>query len=336
MKRIGFCAALAMGCAFVTACGGGSDTVALKSEADVVREIQNLASLYVQPAPAAKSAGPGKRAAGVRGLLARSVAGQSRAARGQGTAKVAGTCDSGSYTYDDFVGQARSLPLFAASPVLDYTVGIDYDCRFVDGTFSEFYDGNYEFGDNSAYTVGTVEAPYYDYYADGSGGTPYRVIFEDTDFDEKLTVRTLGRAESRDNGAVYESRETFGIDFTYTFSGQTIRLDVDAGAGGDPLIFVDNYDTDGSLSIDGPLRYSSDICDGGSLRYDTVQNLTLGFSETYGYYPNGGELHIESGSAGVTLEFQANGDVLYTFDGGGSGTVTLAEVAAAEACVFMP
>ncbi|HEX7062343.1 MAG TPA: DUF5666 domain-containing protein [Woeseiaceae bacterium] len=28
MKRIGFCAALAMGCAFVTACGGGSETVA--------------------------------------------------------------------------------------------------------------------------------------------------------------------------------------------------------------------------------------------------------------------------------------------------------------------
>jgi hypothetical protein len=161
-------------------------------------------------------------------------------------------------------------------------------------------------------------------------------VFEDTDFDERLTLRTLGRAESRDNGTSYESREVFSLDFTYTFPGDSLRLDIEAGDSGDPLIFVDNYNGDGSLSIDGPFRYSSDFCNGGSLRYDTVQNLTLGFSDTYGYYPNDGQLRIESGSAGVTLDFQPNGDISYTFDSGATGTVTLAQVAAEEGCVFMP
>jgi hypothetical protein len=318
-------AVLAAGCGG----GGGSDNVALKSGADVAREMQNLSTLYVDGAPAPRSAG-------VRGLLARSAAGQSRAARAQSLAKVSGACGSGTYTYEDVFAQARSLPLFGASPVLDYTVGIDYDCRYTDGTFSEFYDGNYEYGDNGAYTAGTAEVPYYDYYADGTGSTPYRVVLEDTDFDETLTIRTLGRYEGRDTGTSFQSREVFALDFTYAFSGDSIRLDVEAGDSGDPLIFVDNYDGDGTLSIDGPFSYSSDICDGGNLRYDTVQNLTLGFDETYGYFPNGGQLRIESGGAGVTLDFQADGDILYTFDSGASGTVTLDQVAAAEACVFMP
>lgn len=336
IKRVG-AAALA---AAVAGCGGGggSDTVALKSAGDVARELQNISTLYVDNAPASKAArpGPGTRATGVRGLLSRSVAGQSRASRSGGVAKATGDCDSGTYTYDEFIGQVRNLPLFAANPVLDYVIGTDRDCKFVEGTFSQYYDGRYEYGDNWAYTEGTAQAPYYDYYLDGSGSTPYSVVLEDTDFNEKITIKTVGRSEARDNGTTYESRDIFGVDFRYAFDGDSIRLDIDAGRSGDPLIFVDNYNGDGTLSLDGPLHYSSDLCDGGRLTYDTLQGLTLGFSEPYGYFPNAGVLRIESGSAGVTLEFQSNGDVFYTFDSGQSGTVTLDDVASAEGCVFMP
>lgn len=314
--------------------GGGSNTVSLKSRDDVIREAANLSMLYVDGAgPAAATSGA--RSIGAKGLMARAVTGRQRGTTAKSVSpKTTQACDSGSYTYDNFYAVARSFPLFGVSPTVDYYLETNDSCKFIDGTYSELYTGRYEEGGNAAYTAGTAESPLYDYYEDGQGSTPYRIVLQDTAYDEKLTATSLGRVEARDTGATFQSREIFGIDLVYVFAGDSLKIGIDTGKAAEPLVFVDNYGTDGSLSIDGPMRYSTSFCDGGALEYDTVTNLTV-TSDAMGTYVNGGELVIMSGSASVTLVFEADGDVQYTFGSGDSGLVTRAELANASGdCVF--
>jgi hypothetical protein len=346
-RRVG-----AVGSVFLlaTACGGGggggSGAVSLKSEQDVVREIGNISSLYVEgagsaPAAASADASTRGRETGVKRLASQARAKYDRAARIKAksvTPKVAVTEDcpsGGNYTYEEFFETQRNLPLFAVTPSMNYLTETDRDCRYVEGTFSEYYDGYFEYGDNGA--VASGETPYFEYAVDGSGDTPYRIVFEDTEFDQKETLKTLGRYEGRDNGVTYESREIFDFDFIFSVEGESFSIGAKAGESGNPLIFVDNYNGDGSLSIDGPIRYDTDFCDSGRVDFTTVQNLTLGFDDTYGTIIDGGELIIESGGTSVTLVFQSDGGVTYTFENGDTGQATLEELnSSAEPCVFFP
>jgi hypothetical protein len=312
--------------------GGGSNTVSLKSRDDVVREVANLSILYVDggaPAASAKT-----RSIGARGLMTRTLAGRQRTPAKNASPKTTTACDSGSLTYDNFYGVVRSLPLFGVDPTVDYYLETNSSCKFVDGSYSELYSGRYEEGGNIGYTAGSAESPLYEYYQDGEGGAPYRMVLQDTAYDEKLTFTSLGRVESRDTGTAFESREVYGVDIVYVFGGDSVRIGIDTGESANPLIFVDNYGGDTSLSIDGPMRYTSSFCEGGALEYATLTNLTVA-SDGSGTYINGGELTITSGSASVTLVFESDGDVQYTLSGGGSGLVTRAELANATGeCVF--
>lgn len=322
----------------VAACGGGGgggpDRVSLKTKDDAIREVANLTALYVEggvgPAANAKA-----RPIGAKGLMLRTVASRQGGTSAKSAApKTTAACDSGSYTYDNFYGVARSLPLFGVNPTVDYYAETNNSCKFIEGTYSEFYAGRYEEGGNGSYTAGTVESPLYEYYKDGEGGTPFRLVIQDTSYDEKLTLTSLGRVESRDTGAAFESREVFELDLVYAFAGDSVRIGIDTGDGATPLVFVDNYGGDATFSIDGPMRYTSSFCDGGELAYDTVANLAF-TSDGSGAYINGGELVITSGSASVTLVFESDGDVQYTFSGGASGLITRAELANATGeCVF--
>lgn len=326
--------------AVLAACGGGgggSDFVSLKARDDVVREAANVVYLYIDNGGGTAASGGANaagRSIGAKGLAARTLSGRGGIVAKNAAPKATAACHSGSYTYDNFYGVARSLPLFAVAPTVDYYAEANNDCRFIEGTYSEYYDGSFEQGDNAAYTGGTAEAPLYDYMSDGSGGTPFRVVLQDTSYDEKLTVTTLGRVETRDTGTSYESREIFALDLAYSYPGDSFKMSIDTGADAVPLVFVDNYGGDGSVSIDGPLSYGSSFCDGGALEYDTLENLTFA-SDGSGTYVNGGELVITSGDASVALVFADNGDVQYTFSGGGSGVVTRSEVNnAVGECVF--
>lgn len=321
--------------------GGGVGSVSLKSEQDVIREISNISALYVDGSgaePAARSARG--RETGLKRLANQGRAKSSRAGRAKAasvTPKLAVTEDcsgGGDYTYEEFFEAQRSLPLFDVNPVTDYYVETDRDCRYVEGTYSEYYDGRFEFGDNGSYTG---EGPYYEYDVEGSGDTPFRVVFEDTEFDQKETIKTLGRYEGRDDGVTFESREIFDLDLTFSVEGESVNVGAKSGESGNPLVFVDNYNGDGSVSIDGPIRYDTDFCDSGRVDFTTVQNLTFGFSDIYGTFIGGGELIIESGSTSVTLLFQGDGDVTYTFENGETGEATLEEINTnAEECFFFP
>lgn len=315
--------------------GGGPGSVSLKTEADVAREVSNLTFIVETSFGTATS---GARSAGARAVAARfqsmhSRGTQARAKSTSVTPKAAETieCGSGFYTFENFFEVQRELPLFDVTPTLDYYAEDNHDCTYTEGTYSEFYDGKLEDGGNGAYAEGTVQSPRYDYFKDGSGSTPNRYIEEDTGY--KFSLKALGRGETKDTGVAVESREIFDFDVTLTSDGDSVHFGIKTGASGDPLIVVDNSGGDGSVSLDGPITYDSDFCDSGKVNFTTVQNLTVG-EDISGQFLNGGELLLESGSGSVELVFAGDGSVTYTFENGDSGSLTLAELRAAEAACF--
>jgi hypothetical protein len=349
MSRIRLVWAVPVLVALLGACsdgGGGGDggipsTITLISEQDVIREVANLSMLH--GSDQALSADAGATAAGARGmassagvrrLLASSSVADRQGVRAKRMSPQAETynCDSGSTTSDSFFAVTRNLPLFDVSPTMDYYTDVDNNCRYVDGAETWTSNGRSEYGDNDSYSAATAESPNYYYVLDGSGSTPYTFFYQDTDFDEKVTVKSLGRSEYRENGTNSEARETIAFDLAYDSGGDGFDLEVAAGKSGDPLIYVDNYG-DGTFSVDGPFGYRSTDCRGGNVVYDTVDLMTLG-SDEYGLFISGGELVITSGNNAVTLVFQSDGGYQYQFSNGNSGEVTRQESLSGGDCLY--
>jgi hypothetical protein len=320
--------------ALVAACGGGdgggSSKVALASEGDVTREITNVVQLVSVSVGPTAVAGP-RMGVGKQIQARRTHALAARSAKPRPKAETF-ECSSGSGTADYITNTARSLPLFSANPTVDYEY-VDYDnCRDVEGTSSYTDNGYEEWGSNYSYIEApSANTPAYDYYVEGQGSGSYTFVYEDTDLDEKVTYRSKGRGEYRDNGTSYEAREVFDFSYVLQFEGFREELSFGAGDSGNPLVIVDNYSTD-TFTIDGPFNYGYvDVCEGGRLVYDTVQPLAY-TSDEAGQYINGGQLTLSSGGTDVTLTFQADGDITYSIDGGASGEVTRAELQAEEGC----
>jgi hypothetical protein len=292
--------------------GGGTSPVKLSTEADVLREIGNIGVLYLDSAgPAAASASGARQMTRERlqrnPLTAKSV-----------SPKAAETFDcttSGTTSYEEFVEVSRNLPLFAVSPTVDYTVYIDNNCVESDESGTYRSDGRFEDGSNYNY-VG--ENPFYEYQAfdDASFG------YETTGYD--FSYGLDGRFESRSTGGSYEERARFRFSFDGTAEGESFFVDYRLGDGDESLIAVDSAE---SYTIDGPLSYSTSLCEGGRIVYDTLQALTFGSDES-GAFINGGQLELTAGSHSVLLTFQADGDVTYSIDGGAPGEITRAELAA--------
>jgi hypothetical protein len=339
MSRIRLVSTVPVLVALLGACsdgGGGGDgipsAITLTSEQDIVREVANLSTLHATDE--GLSGGAGASRSGVRRLVASSRVADRQAVRAKRMSPQAETynCDSGTTTSDSFFGVTRNLPLFGVSPTMDYYTDVDNNCRYVDGTQTWTSNGRSEYGDNDSYSATTAESPNYYYMLDGNGSTPAAFYYQDTEFDEKQTFKSLGRTEYRDNGTSAESRESIAFDLTWNFGGDGFGFEIVAGKSGDPLIYVDNY-VDGTFSIDGPFGYTSTDCRGGNVVYDTVNLMTLG-SDEYGPFISGGELVIASGANSVTLVFQSNGGYQYQFSNGDSGEVTREESLYGDDCLY--
>ena len=326
------CASLAL----LAACssGGGGDDgigpVSLSSKADVVREIGNFAAMQGEE-PGASPAST-TRTSGAQRLMSRSTSPQARGNRVKGYAPAAETvpCDSGTVTYEGFSGAARNYPLFGVTPpstdynVLQYRDCVDtYDYPWVYTT-----DGRVEAGESAP----TAQTPSYSYEVLGSGSTPYTNITEDKSTGERYTAQVLGRSESRDNGAVYQSRENLTASLRFTFDGDSLSMRVGAGENGNPLVVTEDYSV-GTLAVDGPIHYSSDFCAGGRVEFTTLEPLTFGSDES-GTFINGGQIVIVAGGSSVTVTFQGDGGATYQFDGGASGTITRYEISGGSGCLL--
>lgn len=320
--------------ALLAACGGddgGDNTVPLKTEADVSREISNIYGL-AQGTSSSGGAAPSRT--GIRPAMQARKA-HMLAAPGASPRPKAETiqCGSGSYVYDFATNTPRELPLFEVNTAVDYESYDGDDCTDTEGSWSQTLSGFQEFGDNYAYGGGSGASPIYDYYVAGRNGGSFEHVVRDVGFE--ATVRERGRSEYRDIGTSIESREV--LYFSYVFEvdveGDRFREEISLGAGesGNPLVIVD--DTPGNtFTIDGPFSYRfAEVCDGGRIVYDTVQPLNVS-SDSEGVFLNAGQITLTSGGATVSLTFQADGDVTYSIDGGGSGEVTRAELQAEPGC----
>ncbi len=303
--------------AALTACfddGGGSSAVSLKSEQDVVREIANVIALQGGAGPISPAA---PRATGYRALAERSGG-----SGGPKHPRETSLCDAGSVEITEHFDSARPYRLLGVNFATDYLVSEYDDCVFNEPDLTVTETGRFEDGDNSAHRTG--EDPELGYIVAGAGDTGFRVVYEGG-FGSTYTTRFLGRGETRDDATTHESRDAMELDFAVSTNGQTARASIDIGGNDDPLIVhVDFSGAPQTGSIDGPIRYSSDFCEGGRVRYETVTPLTFGEDEN-GTFINGGELIIEAGRRSVTLVFHENGDIDYEFDNGISGTITRAE-----------
>ena len=341
-----FCRAGAFAAAaLVAGCGddGGGNTVALKTEADVTREMSNVIGLYQTTTD---GGGASRSRAGV-GLALQQRAAQARASSRLGTSAKAETveCQFGTYVVDEQVGVQRELPLFAVTTTMDWYSYDNRDCSYDDGDLRETSDGYHEHGNNYSYVDASggaygpspskaslsEEAPAYEYLQQGRNGGALSFVLENTAFDDRFTIRSKGRGEYRNNGSRLESREI--LDFTYVLQADGFREELSLGAGesGTPLVLVDNYLAD-TFTIDGPFRYHyTDICDGGRIVYATLQPITVS-SDASGRFLSAGQLTLTSGGTVVSLAFQADGDITYSIDGGASGEVTRAELQAEPGC----
>lgn len=310
--------------AVLSACGGGgggSSAVTLKTKDDVIREVSNLSSLLSPGSVGAKSAQPGARNLGARRFMELKAGGKASPSK----RLKAGTrydCGTGYYTEEVFSNTSRSLPLFSVSPNMDYDIEIYSSCKDVEGTYSTTQNGTGESGDNWGYAAFTGGSPGYDYLALSN----YSYTEKDTnpDYGYTFTFKGQGRGESRDDGAAYLSRDAISLDITSVFEGDTFKVSLDFGKSGSFLETTDNYGSDGTFEVNGPLAYSSSDCPGGSMTLSTPQAISFG-SDVDGDYTTGGQLQIVSGGKTVTLDFQSNGDVDFEIEGGVSGVITRAE-----------
>jgi hypothetical protein len=324
--RVGAFAASAL----VAACGGGGgggNTVALKSEDGVKREVANVVMLYDQGGTAAPMS--------VSGLAqTRAAAMRARVANGAIPKATTEDCDSGTYTFDSFTNVSRSLPLFSAAPNLDYATYDYNNCLFIEGLYALTQDGYLENGSNNAYSNSSAENPYYGYNVWGSGSGSFVYTIEDAPGFSgagRSVERARGRSEYRDNGSSVEIREISDFSLSIKVPGFSESITLGAGETGNPLVIADNY-VAGTLTIDGPFFYgTAGECSGGRIDYDTVEPLVPA-EDGDGTYVSDGELAISSGSVTVTLTFQPDGDISYELSTGATGEITRTELADTAPC----
>jgi hypothetical protein len=220
---------------------------------------------------------------------------------------------------------------------MDYTVKHHSQCRTdVSSSHYTIETGRDESGNNAAYAAtATADTPQYGYGESGSGNTPYTIVAEETSFGEKIVMKVLGRGEARDDGSTVEVRETARVAFDYYFGSQHLNLDLTVGEDGVPLVITDGY-TAGTAAVDGVVRYETNACDGGRVKYTTLQKLSYVVDEFGRPYIAGGRLLIESGGASVTLSFGPTGDVQYVFGSGATGGISRGSLQSGGACLFIP
>ena len=308
--------------------GGGLGTVSLKTTDDVIREVDNvaIAQLLADPDMYGPASGGGEP-------MAYRVLRGDRTARPDGqklspaAAETVPCTTSGDYTVEDFTGDFV-YPLFGQTLASTSSVAVYDDCREeADGTRSTL-NGRVEIAASSG-TAGTAESPNYFAAVFGSGSSSFRDVFESLSTSQRLTLGIRGRFEGREAGALVEARDAVVVSFTASYAGDSVRAGLHLGQDDDPLAVTEDSGLS-TVTIDGPLGYSSEFCDDGWVHYTTL--VPLHYNSGMGFF-DAGELLIESGSQSVTVTFLGNGDVSYEFANGASGVIPQADLGSGGGCM---
>jgi len=309
--------------------GGGLGSVSLKTTDDVIREIDNatVAQLLADPgmfvpegggAPTAYRVLQGDRTARPGGQKVSPAA-----------AETVPCTTSGAYTVEDFTGEF-AYELFAQTLASDSSVAVYDDCVEESGDIRSTVNGRVEVAGTSG-TAGTAESPNYFAAVFGSGSTPFRDVLDSLSTSQRFTLRVRGRFEGREAGTLVEARDAVSLDFVASFEGESVSAGLDIGQSDDPLILVEDSSL-GTVTIDGPIGYSSEFCDDGWVHYTTLE--ALHYNGEMGFY-DAGQLLIESGGQGVTVTFLGNGDVSYQFANGNSGVIPQADLGSGGGCMVI-
>lgn len=321
------------GVALLSACGGGGDeaapipTTTLASKADAIREVGNAAGLAAAYDSGSTSAAPTvslapafARSATLKGLRLNGPARFRSAGSGAGKQPAATTepCDSGSSTYD-YGSKSRAFRYFQTSQTVNWATEQDSSCRstyyFNDGTSVTFIANGFE-------EFGQAASEYIYQLLGNNGPFSYSIIEKDVQGATTFAgeFRLEGLDETRQTQSLYDDRLSITASGSISVPANVTFSETLGGANPFRLTATPA----GALTIDGDFYYSTSIpsCPGGAETFETLQPIT---TDANGY-PNGGTLKVTSGSAWVTIAFQADGSANLTFSNGGSATMSAAEV----------
>ena len=303
--------------------GGSGDAVPLEAEADVLRELSMLGGIAyelgynIEPAAASTLRRSPMRQALMRGSKQRLPARKKASV----AAAIDDGCDSGSVSTSSG-SKNVSFQYYGASSSSDYEISDYRDC-VVDHSGDDYVDTDYDDGriEVGASTNDASEVQY-GYGQFGSGSTPelYRNHYQEQgQAAQDNEVQTLGRVEFR---SLQDGRfdQALVASFDYR-ENNSYSLSLDLGQTSAPFKLVQSGN--GSLSIDGPYRYASSECEGGTATTTTHQAIT--FNSQTGNV-SGGQVRVNAGSDSVTITFNADGSAGYLLGNGLSGTLNSAEV----------
>ncbi len=330
MRIFGAAIGLAASALLLSACGGGSDgrdrddggddgePAPLSGKSDVLRELSivaNVAQLFGYGDGLAEPSSALFKAAGVpSGHWGR------YSARNPSLLKAATRhdCDSGSYTLEEGSGQEPFGYFDGTRRAVSFRIYNYDDCTIDDesGNGSSYDDGRVENGSGTPNASNET----YDYSLLGSGDTPhlyrrYEPVGSRTELTE---FYTLGRFEFKSTTSQQEQRSI--LSFRLNAEDDDYLLDLDLGNGSGPFAIAENTSSQ-TLSLSGPYRYHSSICDWTYAQASTPTPLAIasdGFTA--------GRLRIESDRGLATITFAADGSARYELSNGNSGTLNASEI----------
>ena len=215
-------------------------------------------------------------------------------------------CESGSGSFVEG-SRLRAFEFFGTSVQVDYSIGTFAACRRTDtpGVDAITFDGVFEDGESASGE--------YSYSLAGDGRNPALMIFEQDGAVFHQGVR--GLVEHRSTRALYEERQIAVYTFDHDAGSAIVG---EFGRSGEPFVETDGG---GRYSADGPYRYGSTECEGGSVRLETVSPMVISRG-----YPSGGTLRFTSGTASATVVIRSDNGATVTFADGSSASITPAEM----------
>lgn len=331
MRKFGTAIGLAASALLLSACGGGGsdgrdyddggdegEPASLSGKSDVLRELSivtNVAQLFGYGDGLAEPSSATLKAAGVpSGHWGR------YSARNPSLLKAATrqNCDSGSYTLEEGSGQERFGYFDGSQRAVSFRIYNYDDCSIDDetGNGSSYDDGRVENGSGTP----NANNETYDYSLLGSGDTPhlyrrYEPVGSRTELTEFFT---LGRFEFKSTASQQEQRSI--LSFRLNAEDDDYLLDLDLGNSSGAFAIAENGNGQ-TLSLSGPYRYHSSICDWTYAQATTPAPLAIsndGFTA--------GQLRIQSERGRATITFAADGSARYELSNGNSGTLNASEI----------
>ena len=228
------------------------------------------------------------------------------------------SCDSGSYTLEEGSGQEPFGYFDNNRRSVSFRIYNYDDCTVDDdsGGGSDYDDGRVEYGEGTANANGET----YNYSLLGSGDTPhlYRRYESSGSRAEFTEFYTLGRFEFRFTSTRQEQRSI--LSFRLNAEDDDYLLDLDLGNGSGPFAIAENTSNQ-TLSVSGPYRYHSSLCDWTYAQATTPAPLAI---STDGF--TAGQLRIQSDRGLATVTFAADGSARYELSNGSSGTLNASEI----------